>query len=48
MIKNRIRNDKLLDYFNRAKERKNNHTPHILEEALSWHDRFIKKGNIKI
>lgn len=38
----------LLDYFIRAKEGKYNHTPHILEEALSWHDRFIKKGNMKL
>ncbi|WIF95439.1 acetyl-CoA hydrolase/transferase family protein [Caminicella sporogenes] len=38
----------LLDYFNRAKEGKYKHTPHILNEALSWHNRFIRKGTMKI
>lgn len=38
----------LMDYFNRAKEGKYRHTPHILDEALSWHDRYIKKGTMKI
>ncbi|MCT4564917.1 MAG: acetyl-CoA hydrolase/transferase family protein [Maledivibacter sp.] len=37
----------LLDYFNRAKEGRHKHTPHILNEALSWHDRFTKKGTMK-
>lgn len=37
----------LLDYFDRAKEGKYKHTLHILQEALSWHERFIKKGTMK-
>ena len=37
----------LLDYYNRAKEGKYKHTPHILSEALSWHDRFLKTGSMK-
>lgn len=37
----------LLDYFNRACENKFKHTPHILSEALSWHDRFLKQGSMK-
>ena len=37
----------LLDYYNRALEKtKNAHTPHILEEALSWHERFQATGTM--
>ena len=41
----------LLDYYNRALKANANgkdHTPHILEEALSWHDRFNKTGSMKL
>ncbi len=38
--------DELYDYFNRACTGKYKHTPHILEEALSWHDKFLKKGSM--
>ncbi|WP_245000675.1 acetyl-CoA hydrolase/transferase family protein [Clostridium sardiniense] len=38
----------LLDYYNRANERGAKHTPHILEEALSWHSRFMDTGSMKI
>lgn len=40
--------DRLLDYFERAKaERpKAQHTPHLLSEALSWHDVFIETGHM--
>lgn len=38
----------LRDYYIRAKEETNNsHTPHILGESLSWHERFIKTGLMK-
>jgi len=38
----------LKDYFDRAvAETKNAHTPHIMEEALSWHARFLKTGSMK-
>jgi succinyl-CoA:acetate CoA-transferase len=38
----------LQDYFDRAKAAtKNAHTPHIMEEALSWHSRFLKTGTMK-
>ncbi|MBR0325242.1 MAG: acetyl-CoA hydrolase/transferase family protein [Selenomonadales bacterium] len=38
----------LLDYLERAEAAtKKAHTPHIIEEALSWHDRFIKTGSMK-
>ena len=38
----------LLDYFNRAvAATKNADTPHILEEALSWHVRAMKTGSMK-
>ncbi|MDL2346948.1 acetyl-CoA hydrolase/transferase family protein [Campylobacter hyointestinalis] len=39
----------LQDYFDRACiEPKAGHTPHILSEALSWHDRYKKTGTMKI
>ena len=37
----------LLDYYNRAESTSAaKHTPHILGEALSWHDRFVKTGSM--
>lgn len=38
--------EELYDYFNRACTGKYKHTPHILEEALSWHDKFVKNGSM--
>lgn len=41
--------DMLRDYFNRAKSiTDNSNTPHILNEAFSWHERFIKTGTMKM
>ncbi|MDR1246901.1 MAG: acetyl-CoA hydrolase/transferase family protein [Clostridiales Family XIII bacterium] len=37
----------LRDYFKRASESGPKHTPHILDEALSWHSRFLKTGSMK-
>ena len=37
----------LMDYFVRACGQSAKHTPHILEEALSWHTRFIKTGSMR-
>jgi len=38
----------LRDYFRRACEAGNGlHTPHILPEALSWHQRFLDTGSMK-
>lgn len=38
----------LLDYYERAlKETKNAHTPHILKEALSFHERFVETGTME-
>ena len=38
----------LTDYFNRACAAGNGmHTPHILTEALSWHQRFLDTGSMK-
>ena len=38
----------LQDYFDRAKAAtKNAHSPHIMEEALSWHARFLQTGTMK-
>ncbi len=37
----------LLDYFERAqKSGGGQHTPHLLDEALSWHSRFLKTGEM--
>ena len=40
--------DMLWDYFNRACAEVGGQTPHILSEALSWHDRFNKTGTMKL
>ena len=38
----------LQDYFDRAVvATKNAHTPHLLDEALSWHARFLQTGTMK-
>ncbi|GBR06079.1 succinate CoA transferase [Acetobacter oeni] len=37
----------LEDYLNRAKKDSwGKHTPHLLKEALSWHERFIETGTM--
>ena len=37
----------LLDYYHRAEEAtKHAHTPHILEEAFSFHERFVQTGTM--
>ncbi len=39
----------LQDYFDRARaESSGKHTPHLLEEALSWHARFLRSGTMRI
>ncbi len=40
--------DMLMDYFERASSGPIKHTPHILGEALSWHQRFIDTGTMKV
>ena len=37
---------KLEDYYQRASG-KGGHTPHLIEEALFWHKRFLKTGTMK-
>lgn len=37
----------LADYFARACAR-GGHTPHVLEEALSWHQRFEEQGDMRL
>lgn len=40
--------DQLRDYFERACARPNaGQTPHILPEALSWHQRFLETGSMR-
>lgn len=38
----------LQDYFDRAcRESYGKHTPHLLKEALSWHERFVETGSMR-
>lgn len=37
----------LLDYLARAEQEVGSHTPHLLNEALSWHVRFMQNGSMK-
>jgi succinyl-CoA:acetate CoA-transferase len=38
----------LQDYFDRAmRDSKGKHTPHLLDEALSWHQRYLDTGSMK-
>ncbi|MBX9937231.1 MAG: propionyl-CoA--succinate CoA transferase, partial [Burkholderiaceae bacterium] len=38
----------LHDYVARAKKgASGQHTPHLLDEALSWHSRYVKTGSMK-
>jgi succinyl-CoA:acetate CoA-transferase len=38
----------LQDYFDRAcRDSKGKHTPHLLGEALSWHERLVEQGSMK-
>ena len=38
----------LEDYFERAsRESFGKHTPHLLAEALSWHERYVRTGTMK-
>jgi succinyl-CoA:acetate CoA-transferase len=39
--------DALQDYFDRASHVGARHTPHLLDEALSWHSRFLRTGTMK-
>jgi succinyl-CoA:acetate CoA-transferase len=37
----------LQDYFNRAEKLSaGKHTPHLLDESLSWHSRFVRTGSM--
>jgi succinyl-CoA:acetate CoA-transferase len=39
----------LLDYLERAEKATGYaHTPHLMNEALSWHTRFLETGSMKI
>lgn len=40
--------DKLRKYLDDSlKESKYKHQPHVIDEALSWHDKFLKTGSMK-
>ncbi|AQS41833.1 MAG: Succinate CoA transferase [Candidatus Tokpelaia hoelldobleri] len=40
--------DQLTDYFERACQTRGGQTPHILEEAFSWHAKAIKDGTMHL
>lgn len=41
--------DMLRDYYQRAEKSGGSlHTPHLLNEALSWHQRFVETGDMRI
>ena len=40
--------DMLRDYYDRANKAGGLHTPHLLMEALSWHQRFVETGDMRI
>ena len=40
--------DALQDYFDRAcRDSYGKHTPHLLPEALSWHQRWLETGSMQ-
>ena len=40
--------EQLYAYTAKAEEASGGHQPHVIGEALSWHERFIKTGSMKI
>ena len=40
--------DQLNDYYDRAEKAGGLHTPHLLLEALSWHQRFVETGDMRV
>ena len=40
--------DQLRDYYTRAEKAGGLHTPHLLNEALSWHQRFVETGDMRV
>lgn len=40
--------DSLYDYLERALSKKKGHIPILLDQALSWHERFEKTGTMKV
>src|SRR5574344_1213526 len=38
----------LQDYFDRARQQGAQHTPHLLGEALSWHQRCLDTGDMRV
>lgn len=39
--------EKLKAYLNAAKKGKYQHEPHCMNQALAWHDKFLKSGSMK-
>ncbi len=41
--------DALQHYFDRARASSpGKHTPHLLEEVLSWHTRYLRQGTMRV
>jgi len=40
--------DALLDYLERSEQTGALHTPHLLQEALGWHVRYLETGTMKV
>ena len=38
----------LQEYFARARRQGAQHTPHLLGEALSWHQRCLETGSMRV
>lgn len=38
----------LMEYYEKACAAKGKHTPMLLQEALSWHSRFVETGSMKV
>lgn len=37
----------LMEYFKKACEETGQHTPHLLDQSLSWHEKFMKTGDMR-
>ena len=47
-IRDRDYREPLRDYFDRAMRGSDGlHTPHLLGESLSWHQRFLETGTMR-
>ena len=38
----------LQDYYDRASQTAGMQTPHLLDESLSWHQRYVETGDMRV